>query len=619
MSMTTPDAIYLIGSYLIVSDGEINEREYDILNNAISPSEEAVALQQKIFSDSSNKPTLKDLVKDLDKSNPEDKMSLFDILYKLEYADGFVDLGEEKFIAEVAKLLKTDLSAFDSIRNKYANDSKDAEATIKVSWQDTIRATFHQLVSSVKNNSGEDYSELLSGTSFAKKVKDIAKVSKQDLSKAEQVMASYNSKVRQEAERISKNIDALGANRRKDEEITKLIDSIKETNQWLLKDVNDALENNQEVLAKKERTINYFTIAFMGRTKAGKSTFHKVVTHETNDDIGVGKLRTTRFNRSFYWENIRIVDTPGIGAPGGKTDTETAASIIDEADLICYIVTDDSIQTTEFDFLRPLKERSKPLFIILNIKGDLDHPKRLQRFLDHPLRWRTEKGRDDIQGHFDRINEALGDKYDMSMVEIIPLQLYAAILIGQKERFSAEESARLREGSNIQEYVRKVKDSIYKTGSLKKTQNIYDGCAYQVHQVRNSLQEKYNGLNGQIENVEKALGAIMKFIDDESPKTEKKITKAIETTFSKLRDNAIRFTDQYYNCKKKNLSEEWNCYPDNVSAYDRFANQLETIYRDFHDTVESRIAEYLDDMRQRQKSFEFESNPELKGRSIVNQ
>lgn len=34
------------------------------------------------------------------------------------------------------------------------------------------------------------------------------------------------------------------------------------------------------------------------------------------------------------------------GAPGGKSDTETAQSIIDEADLICYIVTNDSIQET---------------------------------------------------------------------------------------------------------------------------------------------------------------------------------------------------------------------------------------------------------------------------------
>ena len=33
---------------------------------------------------------------------------------------------------------------------------------------------------------------------------------------------------------------------------------------------------------------------------------------------------------------------------GGDVDTEIAKSIIDEADLICYIVTSDAIQETEF-------------------------------------------------------------------------------------------------------------------------------------------------------------------------------------------------------------------------------------------------------------------------------
>lgn len=114
--------------------------------------------------------------------------------------------------------------------------------------------------------------------------------------------------------------------------------------------INSSLAENLAILDKKKRNIRYFTIAFMGRTKAGKSTFHKIITQEKNDDIGVGKLRTTRYNRSWYWDKLRIVDTPGIGAPGGDVDTEIAKSIIDEADLICYIVTSDAIQETEFDF-----------------------------------------------------------------------------------------------------------------------------------------------------------------------------------------------------------------------------------------------------------------------------
>lgn len=95
------------------------------------------------------------------------------------------------------------------------------------------------------------------------------------------------------------------------------------------------------------------------------------MTQQDDDDIGIGKLRTTRYNRSWYWDRLRIVDTPGIGAPGGEVDTEIAKSIIDEADMICYIVTNDSIQETEFDFFETIKDRNKPLYIILNYKSNL--------------------------------------------------------------------------------------------------------------------------------------------------------------------------------------------------------------------------------------------------------
>ena len=122
-------------------------------------------------------------------------------------------------------------------------------------------------------------------------------------------------------------------------------------------------------MEKKKRNIRFFTIAFMGRTKAGKSTLHKVVTLQEHDDIGVGKQRTTRYNRSWYWDRLRIIDTPGIGAPGGDADTDIAKSIIDEADMICYVVTNDSIQETEFNFFETIKERNKPLYIIINCKS----------------------------------------------------------------------------------------------------------------------------------------------------------------------------------------------------------------------------------------------------------
>lgn len=617
--MNLQDIIFLIGSHLSVSDGEINEKEHKLLHRLCHPSDEAIKMQSLIFSDAEDKIPIKELVQLYAQESKGDNTPLLDILFQAENADGYSDPKEEAMINEVAKLLNVPETTLQNYRSKYENIENGALADIKLSWADTLKAAFRALVAEVKidKEDEDNYSELLSGSTFAKKVKDIARTSQQDLDIAENIMVHYNSSIRAESVKIEKTISELRQIQRKDKEIESLVDEIVKTNGWIREDVRQAMEENLEVLEKKKRTINYFTIAFMGRTKAGKSTFHKVVTHEENDDIGVGKLRTTRFNRSFYWENIRIVDTPGIGAPGGKTDTETASSIIDEADLICYIVTDDSIQTTEFDFLRPLKERSKPLFIILNIKGDLDHPKRLEKFLRDPLKWRNDNGKDDIKGHFDRINNILGDKYDMSMVEIIPLQLYAAILMNQSDRFSDEDKNQLLVGSNIQEYVRKVKKSIYKTGSLKKTQNIYDGCAYQINQVKSGLIAKRDAISLHIELVDKSLEAILSFVDKEKVKVESKINTAISTAFQRLRNNAARFSEQYYD-EKKDLSSKWNDYPDNKRAYSHLTDTLEKISSDFHEAVQDRINECLDDISyQHDNYFKTNSGGEIKGQNIV--
>ena len=615
--MELQDIIFLIGSYLSVSDGEINEKEHKLLHQLCHPSEEAIHTQSCIFSDAEDKPRLVDLVQEYRQKSKGDHTPLLDILFQAENADGYADPKEEAMIDHVAGLLKVPKKVLSDYRSRYSELEKGAQSDINLSWSDSLNAAFRSFVIEVKGDKEDEdnYTELLSGATFAKKVRDIAQVSQQDLIIAEEIMLNYNSKIEAESAEIDKNISQLRQSRRHDKEIENLVDEIVKTNDWIKEDVRQALKDNLEVLDKKKRTINYFTIAFMGRTKAGKSTFHKVVTHEEDDDIGVGKLRTTRFNRSFYWENIRIVDTPGIGAPGGKTDTETASSIIDEADLICYIVTDDSIQKTEFDFLRPLKERSKPLFIILNIKGDLDHPKRLEKFLKDPLKWRNDKGRDDIQGHFDRINEALGDKYDMSMVEIIPLQLYAAILMNQPGRFSEEEKSQLMLGSNIQEYVRKVKKTIYRTGSLKKTQNIYDGCAYQINQVKSELIVKRDAISHRIDIVDKGLDSILSFVEKEKVNVEAKIDKAITTAFQRLRNNAARFADQYYDVKK-DLSSKWNNYPDNKSAYSSLTNTLNKISSDFQESVQDRIKECLNDINYQQDNYNL-AGAEISGSRII--
>ena len=56
--------------------------------------------------------------------------------------------------------------------------------------------------------------------------------------------------------------------------------------------------------------------------------------------------------------------------------------------MICYVVTNDAIQETEFDFFETIKERNKPLYIILNYKSNISEGPHLKKFLRNPTGWK---------------------------------------------------------------------------------------------------------------------------------------------------------------------------------------------------------------------------------------
>lgn len=263
--------------------------------------------------------------------------------------------------------------------------------------------------------------------------------------------------------------------------------SLQET---LDQEIFDYLETNKRHFLKKKEGIKFFTFSFLGRTKAGKSTLHAVLTKEGYDAIGKGKLRTTRENRVYPWNNLRIIDTPGIGAPNGKSDVEIAESIIDESDFICYIVTNDAIQETEFKFLSTIQERNKPVIILLNVKDNIEGGFRRKKFLKDPRAWKETEGPRSIQGHFQRIEEYMEQHYKGNYYRIIPVMLLAAVLSDHEK--NAEIKELLYQGSNMEEFLSCMQDSVFNNSFLRKSQNIFDGANYYIYKIKEELKSQFS-------------------------------------------------------------------------------------------------------------------------------
>lgn len=613
--MSQDDIIYLISCYLIIADGEINSKELDFLMQNFSPSEEAVANQKQIFSQDEHRIPLEDLLGKY-KSDSGAAKDLLQKLLALAESDLYYDVREKKLIQRVAEELSFE-GDIEELEKKYVNEYHKFESEKTYLWYEYLEAAFKALVYEVSANESEEdiETELLSGVQFAKKVESLARRSREDLDFAQSCMNESEEHLSEFFNELSLRLVSLEKESKiQQEDIKELYKELESLNVEVRGFVKQSLSDNQEVLNKKRRSVNYFTIAFMGRTKAGKSTLHKVVTHENVDDIGVGKLRTTRYNRCWVWDSIRIIDTPGIGAPGGKTDTETAKSIIDEADIICYVVANDSIQETEFDFLDGLKERNKPLFILLNIKENLSDIKRYTRFVKNPLRWRTSQSAG-LEGHIARLRDLIGDKYDFDAIDIIPVQLLAAQMYydSDAERSEDERNALLM-GANIKEYIKKVKETVYQIGGLRKSQNIIDGCCYQNHVINQRLSDIRAQLELRVNALSKSESEILKYIETEKEKAVSNLNGYITTAYQELRNNAKLFSEDH--CEDKNASERWQNYDLNKNCLNRLKFNIEKVAEEFENSVKRKVEEVAQNYNFYVNSFLEINSVSIKGKKV---
>lgn len=585
------EIVYLIGCYLITADKEINTKEIEALDFYLQgdKNKDLIRKQHEIFSDAEEKTSLANLLLSLSGYNcsNEKRKDILRFFVRMSFVDGYISPEERDLINKISDILKISPEAY--ITEAAKEYEERAKATRLKRHQRIIGKLEKVYYDHIANKGNTKTIDSLFGSwNFANIIEKITAEAEIDLERVSNILDDLNKKFSNTQESIHLQIKT--ASNEKNKYIRECQNIVEGIALHLDNAIMTAISHNIDVIEKKKKNIEYFTIAFMGRTKAGKSTFHKVITQQTDDDIGIGKTRTTRYNRSWYWDKLRIVDTPGIGAPGGEVDTEIAKSIIDEADVICYVVTSDAIQETEFDFFETIKERNKPLYIILNVKSNLTSEIRLRRFLQDPSQWRTGNGRESIQGHFDRIHDRLEGKYNMDAVKIIPIHLLAAQL-GMENRDNADQ---LLEGSNIKEWVREIKSDVYNTGTLKKSLSVMDGASYQIHSISNILNGDYQVLTDKVSMLKKTQKDFRQFINKESKKLKSDIKKLFEDTKSSLCNYASDFADSHYDDKE--AGEHFGKDSQVIRIQDEMRERLQIRLEDFSAKSKAKIEELSEDL-----------------------
>lgn len=155
---------------------------------------------------------------------------------------------------------------------------------------------------------------LLSGPEYNKAIQECAAIATEDYKFAELGLTGTRETLYNLGKGIEEQLtviqrQAVGKGQAKT--AAEVAKQLEDTKKALTVKIIKEIESVRQSLAAKQRALNHFSIAFMGKTKAGKSTLHAIITGDGWDGIGVGKQRTTRFNRVYEWKNIRIgLSTP---------------------------------------------------------------------------------------------------------------------------------------------------------------------------------------------------------------------------------------------------------------------------------------------------------------------
>nr|WP_223188225.1 GTPase domain-containing protein [Streptomyces sp. TRM68416] len=127
-------------------------------------------------------------------------------------------------------------------------------------------------------------------------------------------------------------------------------------------------------------------VAIAGRTKSGKTTLRKALMGDADrTGIGRGAHRTTRKTSAFDVGSVTYLDTPGVAAKDDDFDAQHARDACDGADAVIWNYA-DTLRDEDSAELQRLLLSGKPLLAVVNVKGLVNTPVRLELFADHPNR-----------------------------------------------------------------------------------------------------------------------------------------------------------------------------------------------------------------------------------------
>jgi hypothetical protein len=584
------DYCFLLVTHMVCADQQIHNKELKYLNvleEKTKIGQRTKEEKEKIFTQDENLMSVDVIAQRILSKH---RCWVMREILLMAYIDGFYSSSEHKIVEQVGQIWGWSVEKMQIIQHL-----------------GQIWSLSHEKIHKFIKYNSNSRDSLWDSPEYKAAIDRCTKIAKQDfkftssaLQTSEIILENLKARIEQSLETIQ-NQTSENAKAETAKEVIKLL---KETKQSLDLEIIKKIQKIGESLNAKQRTLNYFSIAFIGKTKVGKSTLHAIMTGEGWDSIGVGKQRTTRLNRVYEWENIRIIDTPGIGAPGGKTDEEIAQSVINEADVICFVVTNDSIQETEFKFLHLLKESAKPLIVLLNVHKNFRDSRRgsyeLDKFINNPDKLFALDGASGLGGHIERIRRYAQQHYGNDYFDIVPVMLLAAQLSSEAEYQDSQEQ--LFQASQIQKFLNEIRQSIVNYGEIRRSQTLLGCTAVELEKPYQWVKSQAEIYKNSTEQLQKKHQSIRKEIGQAANDAQNSLKNEIESIFKDALNAIPSFAESHWNSSETTMQSAWQQKLKNI----HFEERLNTAYKEIVNNFAKEVQESLEEIgRELQLSTKF--------------
>lgn len=373
---------------------------------------------------------------------------------------------------------------------------------------------------------------------------------------------------------ISKRLDAVKQSRINSPET---VESLDKQLTEVVKDLKRLHRQATQDLRSRHERLEKFSITLFGRTMAGKSTLMEILKEGEGSSIGLGSQRTTRDIRHYTWKGLEIADVPGIAAFEGEADEDLAFEAAKQADLVIFLITDDSPQASEAKCLARVRKLGKPVIGICNIKVALDDPDDFIIFLH---KRDTLYDLEDLNEQINQFN-ILTDEYlsEQSVrINFISTHLRARFLANQSN-FSAYKDELIKI-SRFAEVEKSIINEVLGSGKFLRVKSFIDSSYVPMMELTSRLLEfsEINSQNGRIlVGKSKQLNQwLTMFKDTGQERINNLISRVVNTLKNK---EAPSFIEDYYG--SKDAGKEWTKLIDSMDINRKVKSLQEELSEEF--------------------------------------